>query len=457
MDRLKAPWQIAGVAKETPVLLALSGGADSRALLHILVQMAKRDGFLLVAAHVEHGIRGAESLRDMEFCRSLAQEYGISLALHRADVPSLAREHGRGLEEEAREVRYKFFEAQMRERSIPLLVTAHHADDNAETVLFRMARGSTLAGLGGIATVRPFANGSLVRPLLGVTKREILAYCEQEKLQYVIDQTNADTSYARNRLRTDVLPAMESLFDGATRRISEMSMQLREDEELLSVLTERFLEEHCVDRRCPVDRLMQQPVAMQRRILLAWFSLIGGGAVERVHVDALLRLCREGREHASLSLPNRICVSLERGALCEHEDSDFIKSEYLLPLREGETDIPGTQFSIFVKKVSENLKIHNLSTAQYIILNGSFDIMKNKLCFRPRREGDRILKGGMHREVRRLCREAGLSLPMRRALPVLCDGEEIVWIPYVGARDGVQTRSFTEDGVLVMLRCRELD
>ena len=456
MDRIKAPWQLAGVEKETPVLLAFSGGADSRALLHILFKMADRDGFSLTAAHVEHGIRGAESERDMEFCIALAEEYGIELALHRADIPSLARAHGKGLEEEAREVRYAFFEALMRERRIPLLVTAHHADDNAETVLFRMARGSALAGLGGIAPVRAFANGSLVRPLLGVTKREILDYCAREQLQFVTDETNADTAYARNRLRAEVLPAMEALFDGATRRISEMSMQLREDEEILAALTQDFLAAHC-QKGCPIEKLMAEPSAMQRRILSAWFASIGGGTLERVHLDALLDLCRAGRAHASLSLPNGICVALERGLLCVLESSDFSGSDYLFPLREGETAIPGTPFLIFVEKVSETLKVHNLSTAPYIFLSGKFDIMKENLCWRPRREGDRILKGGMHREVRRLYREAGLPLSVRRMLPVLCDSEGIVWVPYVGERDGLREDRSEQEGVLISLRSKEFN
>ena len=110
MERIRAPWQIADCAKETPVLLALSGGADSRFLLHVLAQYAKRDGFSLTLAHVNHGIRGEAAVRDREFCIALADEYGLEIEVLNADVPSLAKERRRGLEETAREIRYRFFE-----------------------------------------------------------------------------------------------------------------------------------------------------------------------------------------------------------------------------------------------------------------------------------------------------------------------------------------------------------
>ena len=150
----RAPWRLAGLPPSTPVLLALSGGADSRALLHLLYTSAQADGFRLLLAHVNHGIRGEESLRDRAFCQSLAKQYGLELLLLDADVPALAAESRRGLEEEARSLRYDYFAARMREEGIPILVTAHHANDNLETLLFRLCRGTGLSGLGGIAPVR---------------------------------------------------------------------------------------------------------------------------------------------------------------------------------------------------------------------------------------------------------------------------------------------------------------
>ena len=211
MDGAATPQALAGLDKTTPVLLAFSGGADSRALLHFLATRANEDGFPLTLAHVNHGIRGEEALRDRGFCQAVAETYGLELCILDADIPSLAKEHGRGLEEEARVVRYEYFERLMRERRIPLLATAHHADDNLETVLFHLCRGTGLSGLCGIAPTRDLAYGILTRPLLQVSRREILAYCHNNNLEYVTDSTNSDTAYARNRIRGEVIPILSDL------------------------------------------------------------------------------------------------------------------------------------------------------------------------------------------------------------------------------------------------------
>lgn len=447
-EALRAPWELAGVAKATPVLLALSGGADSRMLLHLLAKWAERDGFSLTLAHVNHGIRGAEALRDRDFCQTLANQYGLELCILDADVPKLAKAHGRGLEEEARAVRYAYFTSLMEERSIPLLVTAHNADDNAETVLFRMARGSGLGGLGGISPTRPFASGTLVRPILSLTKQEVLSYCEEEGLEFVTDSTNTDTAYARNRLRAEVMPVLESLFPGAAQRIGEMSVRLREDEEVLASLAEHFLEAHCRDGRLPIKELQTLPRAIARRVTVKWLARFGEASVEAVHLDALERLAAAAAPHSALSMPGRVTVFVERGALCIRHAEKTPVTDYLLPFCKGVVELPDGFGSISVETGEKNLKVHNLSTDPYIILKSQSAIMESGLFWRPRREGDRILMGGMHREVRKLYREAGIPLDMRARIPLLCDADGIVWVPFCGVRDGVE---LAKEGLAVRL------
>lgn len=452
---LRAPWQIAECPKDTPVLLALSGGADSRYLLHCLAEMATRDGFSLTLAHVNHGIRGAEAIRDRDFCGTLAEEYGLELCVLNADVPALAASNGRGLEEEAREVRYRYFSELMKARAIPLLVTAHNADDNAETVLFRMARGSGLSGLCGIAPVRPFEGGFLIRPMLSLTKGEILMRCERLGLTYVTDSTNIDTVYARNRLRAEVLPVLDTLFSGAGERISKMCETLREDEALLSSLARDAYKRICTRERCEIEGLLANPPAIRHRVLSLWGEEIGAGVIERVHLDALLRLAEVGEAHRRADLPRGISVAREDGYLCVADQTTPEPVAYRLPFSEGVVAIPNSNLRISVEKFEKKRKVHNLSTAPYIILTKNFDIMKNELYWRPRREGDRLLMGGMHRPVRKLYREARLPLSERAALPLLCDGEGIVWVPHVGVRDGVETAT---DGIIVtLLTCGSIE
>ena len=229
--KLTNPCKLANTEPDTKVLLAFSGGADSMVLLDMMQKEYPNTPILL--AHVNHGIRGMEALRDRDFCESVAKERGLEIAFLDVDVPTLAKERGQSLEEAAREVRYAFFTDLMREREIPLLLTAHHADDHLETVLFRLSRGTGLSGLCGIAPIRSFGEGYLVRPLLGFTKKEILQYCKEQGLDFVTDSTNADTTYARNRIRADVLPVMEDLYADVSHRAVRMSVEFAEDDDLL--------------------------------------------------------------------------------------------------------------------------------------------------------------------------------------------------------------------------------
>ena len=449
--RVRAPWQLADLAPTTPVLLALSGGADSRLLLHALKEQSERDGFALIAAHVNHGIRGEEAIRDRAFCSEICRACGVELCVLDADVPRLAREHGRGLEEEARAVRYDYFQALMREREIPILVTAHNADDHAETVLFRLARGTSLAGLCGIAPVRPFANGFLVRPMLGLTKREVLALCEELGLQYVTDSTNADVAYTRNRLRAEVLPVLEELFPGATRRMGEMSEELREDRGVLLNAAKPFVERFLENGGCAIAELQALLPSVRRQVLVQWLMQTEGIVPERVHVDAMQALIDANVPHSRLSLPQGVQIAIEGGTLCVAEEKSNEICTYDLPFAEGRTRIPDSNWTVLAQKNEKNLKVHNLSTAPYIFLTEKSVIMKDALHWRARREGDRILMRGMHRSVRRLMREAGLSLADRARLPILCRGEEILWVPFVGARDGELARNAEQAYMMVQL------
>ena len=453
----QAPWKLAGLPPQTPVLLALSGGADSRALLHLLADASAHDGFPLIVAHVDHGIRGVEAKRDAEFCKSLAAEYGVELCLLEADVPTLASQNRRGLEEEARSVRYEFFERLMRERNIPLLATAHHADDNLETVLFRIARGSGLRGLGGIAPVRRFANGFLTRPLISVGAKSILEYCEKNGLRYVTDSTNADTSYARNRIRAEILPVLQDLFPSVSSRVYEMTEALRLDEELLSNLANEFLQEKQTACGICIDDLKSTHPSVARRVLMRWGEAQTGKTLETVHLQAIFDLMAQSAPYAGVALPGDHVAIVENGFLMiQHRDASDT-DDFCLPFGLGEFLLPGLNIRVSTRFCTENTecrhtdfkmqpKVNNLYTAAYLNLNAECDIIKKELFWRPRKTGDKILMDGMHKKLRKVWNEAKISPRLRNSLPLLCDSEGIVWAPFAGARDGMQAQN---GGVLI--------
>lgn len=433
--KLRLPWVLAQAAPDTPILLAFSGGADSVALLHWLLERQKQDGFALTLAHVNHGIRGAEALRDRDFCVACAERYGLELCVMDADVPSYARERGMGLEEAAREVRYDFFARLMQERQIPLLATAHHATDHLETLLFRLSRGTTLAGLGGIAAARPCKGGTLVRPLLGLSKEEILAYCHEKGLPYVTDSTNADTTYARNRLRAEVIPVLETLFAGVAARTVAMSEGLREDEECLDALAVEYLaRERDV---LLASGLCALPAAIARRVLKKW-AYDACGTLENTHVQALLHLARGAAASECVALPQAKYAYVRAGMLSLSSEAPTKTKVYRLPFEVGENTVGDTGIVISVSRVEDGKKVHNLSTPAHTILTPGVDIINKDVYWRSRAAGDVILQGGMHRKLRRLYAAAGIPEDLREVMPLLCDGAGVLWAPVVGLRDGVE-------------------
>ncbi len=449
---LPTPQAIAGMPDDTPVLLALSGGADSRALLQLLSEQSAEKGFPFAAAHLHHGIRGEEADRDLAFCRTLADQYGIVLYERQVDIPVLAHAQGRSLEDVAREERYAFLQDVMRKQQIPLLVTAHHADDQAETILFRMCRGTGTAGLCGIAQVRDLDKGyKLVRPLLDITRREILEYCEQRSLDYVTDSTNADTAYARNRIRAEVMPVLESLFDAPQKRIASLAHELREDSLYLLKAAEDFLQKYEIDGRLPIDALRTLQTPILRRVLVTWTAHRFGFSCERVHTEAIMDLVSGKTPHAEVAIPKNFKAYFERGYLCVAPQDKDCRVEYRIPFATGEWCIPGTDLSILVQKVDDVTKINNLDTQKHIILYINSVIMKDRLHWRPMQDGDVIYSHGIHKKLRRLYREAEVDARTRWRIPLLCDDHGILWAPFVGLRDGL-----LDDGVCYEIQVKEV-
>ena len=441
--KLTNPCKLANTEPDTKVLLAFSGGADSMALLDMMQKEYPNTPILL--AHVNHGIRGMEALRDRDFCESVAKERGLEIAFLDVDVPTLAKERGQSLEEAAREVRYAFFTDLMREREIPLLLTAHHADDHLETVLFRLSRGTGLSGLCGIAPIRSFGEGYLVRPLLGFTKKEILQYCKEQGLDFVTDSTNADTTYARNRIRADVLPVMEDLYADVSHRAVRMSVEFAEDDDLLCGIAADFVEKNVTARGISIPSLCQAHPAIRRRALRMWFEKERGVTLEAVHLKALLKLIECNDTTARVALPTEVsayCTKSGRLAFTTTRPQPI--GEYLLPLKEGEQNIPNTDISICITPIKNPNDIDR-KAQNGLVLFGEWEDLQKEFTWRNRRKGDVILRGKMHRQVRRLWAEKGIVTEMRQMLPLLCRGEEIVWAPFVGMSDDLKENCARDD------------
>ena len=308
------------------ILCAVSGGRDSMALLHLLSAVSGEEGFRVAAAHFNHCLRPTAD-RDEAFVRDWCRERQIPLETGRGDVHSFARETGTSLENAARVLRYRFLEAAADRLEAARIATAHHREDNTETVLLHLLRGSGLQGLGGIPAVR----GRIIRPLLETGRSDVDIYIETHHIPYMEDESNLDTAYTRNRLRLEVLPLLEELSPGCCGRIAGTAALLREEHAYIQRQAERLLpavEENAVT--LPLSVLRGQDPVIRRRLVRAMGEALDT-ELTRAQTEAVLSLHSGG----FLDLPGNLCAVRRPRQLILRRQSPPLPP---LPLREGGQD-----------------------------------------------------------------------------------------------------------------------
>lgn len=215
------------ITRKDSVLVGLSGGADSVCLLHFLRYLANEQHFALAAVHVNHGLRGAAAMRDEKFCRQLCKTLDIDLFIKHVDAGKIAAQYDLSPEHGARKARYRAYQQIAKKWGATKLALGHHLDDQAETILLNLLRGTQAKGLGGIPLRRPLCAGvEIVRPLLCITRAQVETYLNQNKLLYVTDQTNFEDKYRRNWVRHTLLPLLEEKQPQIKQHLAEFAAQI---------------------------------------------------------------------------------------------------------------------------------------------------------------------------------------------------------------------------------------
>lgn len=298
------------------VVLAVSGGADSVAMMHVMLRLSQSHGYRLHIAHVNHKLRGEESDADAQFVSELSKSFSLPCTIHVADVREVARERGMSIEQAGRAVRYEFLRSLCDELGFDKVALGHTADDIVETVLLNIFRGTGLHGLLGIP---PVSDGLFIRPMMFCRRSETQAYCRVHRLPTRVDVTNFDPTIRRNFIRLQLLPLLrERLYQDADVAVLRMVELLRADNELLESMTQAALgdalidagDSHvCISRR----RFLSQPLAIQRRMIRAmWQKLQGENFVLTMeHIDKAVDLIKRRGDRAMLTMPSKCTLLIE--------------------------------------------------------------------------------------------------------------------------------------------------
>jgi tRNA(Ile)-lysidine synthase len=423
------------------VLIAVSGGPDSMALLHLLVELAPEFEARLAVAHVNHGLRPQAAEADQRFTEQQARRLGLNCHSGRADVAQYRREHALSLEEAARKVRYAFLRRTAQDRGYNKIALGHQADDNAETVLMFLMRGAGPTGLAGIAPVR---ENLFVRPLIRLRRAEIAAYNQVREVPWVADRSNANLSHTRNRLRHRLLPLILRDFNPrVVDTLNRLADVARNDETWMNSLLQPLWDRTAI-RRAPqwiafrLPEFNRLPLAARRRLIRkALYTLKGD--LRRIglrHVDALVQLAGR-RGDARLCLP---------GAIRAQRDSSALRlgPEREAPCMDREPARAHYRYSVeppaelIVPEAALRLEFSEMPPLDPTEVKGSephieffdLDTLDRPLVVRNYRTGDRFRPLGVdgHQRLKKFFSDRKVSPAERRKCPLLLDRDRILWV-----------------------------
>lgn len=465
------------------VIAGVSGGADSLCLFHVLNNLKGEMDFTLKVVHVEHGIRGEESKKDASFVEDLCRDYGIFCRVYEVDVPAYGKKHHLGEEEAARILRYDAFS---REVDMVLkqgfsaeqikVALAHHADDNAETILFQMARGSGITGMRGMKEVRRSQEGFFyIRPLLWASRKQIETFLQDMGQLFCVDSTNMNTEYSRNRIRKKILPELEKVNTEAVRHMNQTAKHLGQIQDYMTVQAKAAYKECVMEKNgtCEIEVFQirtMHPALGEEIVKLAVYEVAGQkkdiGAVHLESVWALANM-QSGRQ---IHLPYGITArrefhkiiiekpNLESEANGKEEDGDNTKKAYEITAkfleelknsgREAKIPVEGGEFSLKIMKFSGEIeKIPKKKYTKFL----DYDMIKIGFTIRTRQPSDRICmdQAGHHKKLKSYFVQEKVPKELRSRLWMIARESEILWVTGMRIAENCKITEKTKYGLQI--------
>lgn len=422
------------------ICAATSGGADSTALLHFLKSREKEYGYRLSAVHCEHGIRGAESEADMRFVASLCEKWGVPLFVFREDCVKRSETEKCSLETAARDFRRECFASLVSEGKADLIATAHHADDEAETVLFRIARGAALSGAVGMKA----EDGFYIRPFLRLSRADILGYVKENGLIYREDGTNASAEYTRNKLRLAVFPLLEQAVPNAKENFARFAFLAAEDEAYLQAQSEKLISR---EGEAWLVAFCKEAVLFRRAALTAMKALGCDRDYTAGHLESVFAL-QALRRGARTTLPKGVeAEKTARGIRFYRAQKEASPSGDISPVPFEKMQFDGGRYAA-------NVSLSPVEgDGEWKLLRLDMDKIPSGAAFRFREEGDTIkVFGGGTKSLKKLFNERKIPVRERAFLPIVAKGSEVYAVCGVEIADGVKITEETERVAYVALR-----
>ncbi|MEW6661798.1 MAG: tRNA lysidine(34) synthetase TilS [Bacillota bacterium] len=417
------------------VLVAVSGGPDSVALLHALQSLTEEIPLTLWAAHLNHGLRGREAEEDAEFVSLLADKWGIPAVIEKIDVKNLAANEGLSAQEAARQARYRFLRRVAAQRGLAKIAVGHHANDQAETVLLNFLRGSGTSGLKGMLP----ASQGVIRPLLEITRQEIEDYCRKHGLPSREDSSNLKTDYQRNRVRWHLLPELERYNPRMLETINRMAKVLREEDELLEKVCNTAISPLVQSAgqgiKLPLKEFNLLPAAIQGRAIRQCYAALTGSkeGLAFAHVDAAIALAK-GERKKGVNFPGGVALSRQKDWLVLRRPSapkhqvNYFSVPVAIP---GDTPLPGLKqllrTRVEEKRVSAVWFSPQAAANQCLL---DWEKINGPLFARLRRPGDRFFPLGApgFKSLKEFFIDQKVPKEKRDLVPVIATAEEILWV-----------------------------
>ncbi|MHC1717422.1 MAG: tRNA lysidine(34) synthetase TilS [Acidaminococcaceae bacterium] len=413
--------------KGAALLAACSGGADSLAMTSVLQQVAQEEGWQVFVCHVQHHLRGEEAERDALFVEKFCQERHLPFIRVDVDVNYLAEQEKISVEEAARKLRYQVLKENCQKLNAVAIVTGHHQDDQAETVLMNLLRGAGTRGLRGMQT----RNGLVVRPFLDVTRKDMEDYCRQQGIVWCTDSSNDCTDYRRNSIRKELLPMLEKYNPQIKRVLATTAYLAAQDQEFLEELANDYVQKNSQIKNdyyvlC-LEGFNELALALSTRILMLAFQNCAkekDGQLERKHVEALLQLIKRGRSGSALNLPG-VRAEYAYGFLTigRREKTQAKESFSAVLAVPGQLKLPNGQI-LTVETVIGEKPLPTGTQAVYprSLVTGIIEV-------RNRKNGDRFrTKNGYAKKLKEYLIDKKLPQAERDKLLLLCDGSDVLWV-----------------------------